>query len=117
MIANGTLIRPANTDTVFWVDESKARYIVNSDVLNGVFDGKIQELNIPVRGTDVVEDTRLVNVDGKIYLIDRYNGGVYVHRYVPNMDVFRAMSFKQGSNIANWSQSELDGYGVGPAFS
>ena len=117
MITNGTLIRPANTDTVFWVDESKARYIVNSDVLNGIFFGKIQELNIPARGADVVEDTRLVNVDGKIFLIDRYNGQSFVHRYIPNMDVFSAMSFKQGSNIANWTQAQLDGYGVGPAFS
>jgi hypothetical protein len=116
MITNGTLIRPANTDTVFWVDESQARYIVNSDVLNGVFDGEILELDIPTRGPDVVDGTLLVNVGGAIYLIDRYKGGNFVQRSIPNMDVFRAMSFKQGPNIANWSQSQLDGYGVGPAF-
>jgi len=115
---NGTLFTVKKGAPVYWVDEGKARHIANEDVFNGCFKKNIvNSQNMPIpEGTEVGPGSVLANVGGNIYFVDRYHGGLWVTRFIPNMTVFGDMNFKNGSNIASWGEWQWQGYGIGPQF-
>jgi hypothetical protein len=72
-------------------------------------------------GPDVVEHTHLAAANkedegsDKVYLIDTWDGINWMRRWIPNMETFRKMNFKE-STIVRMPGVSLKQYPQGPAF-